>query len=75
MPYLTCLTSIERSVKGKGFGFDFGLGSIDTETTLTFARAAFAKERTVADSGADQWDLEPTYLFDEIYSQRQVIGQ
>ncbi|PZD73107.1 hypothetical protein C1752_02748 [Acaryochloris thomasi RCC1774] len=30
MPYLTNLTVIERSVKGKGFGFDFWLGSIDS---------------------------------------------
>lgn len=29
MPYLTNLTVIERSVKGKGFGFDFWLGSVD----------------------------------------------
>jgi hypothetical protein len=28
MPYLTNLTVIERSVKGKGFGFDFWLGSV-----------------------------------------------
>lgn len=39
MPYLTNLTIIERSVKGKGFGFDFWLGSINDPTTL-FQRKA-----------------------------------
>ena len=29
MPYLTNLTVIERSIKGKGFGFDFWLGDTD----------------------------------------------
>lgn len=29
MPYLTGLTVIERSIKGKGLGFDFWLGAID----------------------------------------------
>ncbi|PZO58536.1 MAG: hypothetical protein DCF15_05370 [Phormidesmis priestleyi] len=39
MPYLTNLTIIERSVKGKGFGFDFWLGSIEDVGTL-FQRKA-----------------------------------
>ena len=39
MPYLTGLTVIERSIKGKGFGFDFWLGSIDNPDTL-FQRKA-----------------------------------
>ncbi len=39
MPYLTNLTIIERSIKGKGFGFDFWLGSIDNAATL-FQRKA-----------------------------------
>jgi hypothetical protein len=39
MPYLTKLTVIERSVKGKGFGFDFWLGSIDDPQTV-FQRKA-----------------------------------
>ncbi|BAZ10786.1 hypothetical protein NIES4071_26100 [Calothrix sp. NIES-4071] len=39
MPYLTGLTIIERSIKGKGFGFDFWLGSIDNPDTL-FQRKA-----------------------------------
>ena len=39
MPYLTNLTVIERSVKGKGFGFDFWLGSIDDLDTV-FQRKA-----------------------------------
>lgn len=39
MPYLTNLSIIERSVKGKGFGFDFWLGSIDDSDTL-FQRKA-----------------------------------
>jgi hypothetical protein len=39
MPYLTQLTIIERSVKGRGFGFDFWLGSIDDSSPL-FQRKA-----------------------------------
>lgn len=39
MPYLTNLTIIERSVKGKGFGFDFWLGSIHDSGPL-FQRKA-----------------------------------
>ncbi|MGB3292000.1 MAG: hypothetical protein WBB01_03290 [Phormidesmis sp.] len=39
MPYLTNLTVIERSVKGKGFGFDFWLGSID-DPGMGFQRKA-----------------------------------
>jgi hypothetical protein len=39
MPYLTGLTVIERSVKGKSFGFDFWLGSINDPNTL-FQRKA-----------------------------------
>ncbi len=39
IPYLTSLTVIERSIKGKGFGFDFWLGSIDNPDTL-FQRKA-----------------------------------
>jgi hypothetical protein len=39
MPYLTNLTVIERSIKGKGCGFDFWLGSIDNLDTL-FQRKA-----------------------------------
>lgn len=34
MPYLTGLTVIERSIKGKSFGFDFWFGSIDDPNTL-----------------------------------------
>lgn len=39
MPYITGLTVIERSIKGKNFGFDFWLGSIDNLSTL-FQRKA-----------------------------------
>ncbi|MEC4819430.1 MAG: hypothetical protein SAK29_40100 [Scytonema sp. PMC 1069.18] len=39
MPYLTGLTVIERSIKGKSLGFDFWLGSIDDPNTL-FQRKA-----------------------------------
>lgn len=39
MPYLTNLTVIERSVKGRGFGFDFWLGSITSPQQL-FQRKA-----------------------------------
>lgn len=39
MPYLTGLTVIERSIKGKGFGFDFWLGSIDDPNTLFHSKA------------------------------------
>ncbi len=39
MPYLTLLTIIERSIKGKDFGFDFWLGSID-EPDILFQRKA-----------------------------------
>lgn len=39
VPYLTGLTIIERSVKGKGLGFDFWLGSIENPDTL-FQRKA-----------------------------------
>ena len=39
MPYLTGLTVIESSIKGKNFGFDFWLGSIDNPSTL-FQRKA-----------------------------------
>lgn len=90
----------------------------ETETALSFAKEAFAKERAAADLVAEQWDLEPTrsvlhrsaatlaiechalrdaerligralagnppndiadelrdLLLQEIYSQRQAIGQ
>jgi hypothetical protein len=39
MPYLTDLTVIERSVKGKGLGFDFWLGDISDRDRL-FQRKA-----------------------------------
>lgn len=39
MPYLTNLTVIERSIKGKGFGFDFWLGEVG-DTTAVFQRKA-----------------------------------
>jgi hypothetical protein len=39
MPYLTQLTVIEHSIKGRGFGFDFWLGSIDDPQTV-FQRKA-----------------------------------
>lgn len=39
MPYLTGLTIIERSIKGKGFGFDFWLGAIDDRASV-FQRKA-----------------------------------
>lgn len=39
LPYLTHLTIVERSVKGKGLGFDFWLGSIN-DTDLLFQRKA-----------------------------------
>lgn len=39
MPYLTNLTVIERSVKGRGFGFDFWLGEIG-DTAGVFQRKA-----------------------------------
>jgi hypothetical protein len=39
MPYLTGLTVIERSIKGKGFGFDFWLGSVNNPQTV-FQRKA-----------------------------------
>lgn len=48
MPYLTKLTVIERSVKGKGFGFDFWLGSIDDPQT------AFRKKARLEVSGIRQ---------------------
>jgi hypothetical protein len=39
MPYLTNLTVIERSVKGKGFGFDFWLGANDGSDGLLQRKA------------------------------------
>lgn len=39
MPYLTDLTIIERSIKGKSLGFDFWLGSVDDIAPL-FQRKA-----------------------------------
>lgn len=39
MPYLTKLTMIERSVKGKGLGFDFWLGSLNDATPLFQCKA------------------------------------
>jgi hypothetical protein len=39
MPYLTNLTVIERSVKGKGFGFDFWLGVNDGSDGLLQRKA------------------------------------
>ena len=40
MPFLTNLTVIERSVKGRGFGFDFWLGDVETKEPGVFQRKA-----------------------------------